>query len=162
MAGWPPRANRSPDACIRVPARERCGPFREPANGRLDTARPRRRSSPASRCPGTCQVYNNLLWSNDGAGLWLNTPDGFLSHNDFGNRGGDTPLGGIGSTHLNPHLFNPLAGNYRLAGDSPVLAISPLVLDATDLFDRPHPASGVRDVGAYAETIFTDGSELVH
>jgi len=110
---------------------------------------------------GTCQIYNSLLWSNDGAGLWLNTGHGFLSHNDFGNRGGDAPLGEIGSTHLNPHFVNPLLGNYRLAGDSPVLAISPLLIDATDLLDRPHPASGARDVGAYAETIFTDGAELV-
>jgi parallel beta-helix repeat protein len=112
--------------------------------------------------PATCQVYNNLLWSNDGAGLWLSTSSGYLSHNDFGNRGGDAPLSEIGSTHLNPHFVNPLLGNYRLAGDSPVLAISPLVIDATDLFDRPHPSGGLRDVGAYAETIFTDGNEILH
>ena len=111
---------------------------------------------------GTCQIYNNIMWSNDGAGLWLETSSGFLSHNDFGNRGGDAPVSEIGTTHLNPHFINALVGNYRLAGDSPLLAISPLVLTPTDLLDRPHPSSGARDVGAYAETIFADGGEIVN
>jgi len=115
-------------------------------------------------CSGTasCQIYNNVLWSNDGAGLWLNTTSGFLAHNDFGNRGGDAPVSEIASTHLNPHFINAPVGNYHLAGDSPLFAISPLVLTSTDLFDRPHPSSGERDVGAYAETIFADGAEIVN
>lgn len=110
----------------------------------------------------SCQIYNNIMWSNSGAGLWLQTSSAFLSHNDFGNRGGDAPLSEIGSTHVNPRFVNAALGNYRLAGDSPLLASSPLVLSAGDLFNRPHPDSGGRDIGALAETIFADGAEILN
>ncbi|MEO5624651.1 MAG: hypothetical protein ABIQ70_01425 [Dokdonella sp.] len=115
-------------------------------------------------CGGTspCQIYNNIFWSNTGAGLWLDSSGAFLAFNDYGMRGGEVPASEMHSLHVNPHFVDTLNGNYRLKGDSPVLAVSTLLLDFPDLYGRPHPASGARDIGAFADTVFTDGSEIAN
>lgn len=115
-------------------------------------------------CGGTspCQIYNNIFWSNTGAGLWLNSTGAFLAFNDLGMRSGEAPASEMHSLHVNPHFQDTFNSNYRLKGDSPVLAVSTLLLAFPDLYGRPHPTSGARDIGAFADTVFTDGSEILH
>ncbi len=94
--------------------------------------------------------------------MWLDSSGAFLAFNDYGTRGGQVPASEISSLHVNPHFLDAFNGNYRLKGDSPVLAASTLLLDFPDLYGRPHPASGARDIGAFSDTIFIDGYEGAH
>lgn len=115
-------------------------------------------------CGGTspCQIYDNIFWSNTGAGLWLDSSGAFLAFNDYVMRGGEVPASEMSSLHVNPRFVDTFNNNYRLKGDSPVLAASTLLLSFPDLYGRPHPSAGARDIGAFAETIFIDGNEGAH
>jgi hypothetical protein len=111
----------------------------------------------------TGYASNNIFWGNTRAGLELFGDAIVLVDNDYGLLGGTgTPAAGsIGNFSLDPQFINAGSGNYRLAGNSPALAVgtsSPQGgLPLTDLAGCSRPQHGGVDLGAYEETIFIDG-----
>ena len=106
-------------------------------------------------------VYANIFWQNTNFGIDLEGTAQTFKYNDYGTVTGTiTP----DSTNLStdPEFVDAAHGNYRLAGNSPLLGVYPagelggeFSIDlAGDLF--PSPLSGYYDIGAYEDTIFTD------
>ena len=80
-----------------------------------------------------------------------------LYYNDYGTRGGMTPQNEVGTLMANPQFVDAPGGNFHLAGNSPLLGVSPLLSDTLDLDGNPSPQGGKMDLGAYEETVFADG-----
>ena len=106
-------------------------------------------------------VYANILWQNTNFGIDLEGTAQTFKYNDYGTVTGTiTP----DSTNLSmdPEFVDTAHGDYRLAGNSPLLGIYPAgdlggefsVDLAGDPF--PSPLNGYFDIGAYEDTIFTD------
>lgn len=112
-------------------------------------------------CGGTtfCQVYNNIFWNNTNIGLYLGDGDAYVDFNDYGTLGGAAPMEQTGNVSVNPKFVDASAGNFHLAGDSPLLGMSPYALGGNDLDGNLLPSSGETDLGAYEETIFLDGMD---
>jgi hypothetical protein len=112
-------------------------------------------------CGGTspCRIYNNIFISNTAVGLYLGDANAEVESNDYGTLGGTAPALSAGNFSVNPKFIDPSAGNFRLAGDSPLLGVSPYVIYINDLDGNPFTthAPNKIDLGAYEETIFIDG-----
>ncbi len=107
-----------------------------------------------------CRIYNNIFWSNGGIGLYLGGANADVEYNDYGTLGGAYPPSlDIGNISVNPSFVDAAGGDFHLAGDSPLIAISPILTIGSDLDGHPFVATNGRngDLGAYAETIFIDG-----
>jgi hypothetical protein len=105
------------------------------------------------------QVLANIFWNNTKYGLFLLDNQASLDFNDYGTLGGGTPAVNLHNYSLAPHFVDASAGNFHLAGDSPLLGISSIHVGGTsyDLDGNTFPLSGFADLGAYEETVFTDG-----
>jgi hypothetical protein len=110
-------------------------------------------------CAGTtpCQIYNNIFWNNTNYGIFLGNSGAVLSHNDYGTLGGETPASDISNLSVNPQFVDSANGNFHLAANSPLLGYGTPQGTITDLDGHPYSTSGGIDLGAYAETIFSDG-----
>jgi len=108
--------------------------------------------------PGFASVEANILWQNTNYGIDMESPDYSFEYNDYGTVTGTlTP----NSTNfsVNPQFADPANGNFRLAGNSPLLGAYPAQsAPAYDLVGETYafPTNGYFDVGAYEDTIFTD------
>jgi hypothetical protein len=104
------------------------------------------------------EVFGNIFWQNTNYGIDLQGTAASFEYNDYGAVTGTiTP----NSTNLSvdPKFVDAANGNYRLAGNSPLLGVYPAQSELSfDLAgDRyPFPLLGYFDIGAYEDTIFTD------
>jgi hypothetical protein len=112
-------------------------------------------------CAGTtpCQIYNNIFWNNTNYGIFLGNSGAVLSHNDYGTLGGATPATDVGNLSVNPQFVDAAGGDFHLAANSPLLGYGTPQGTITDLDGNPYSTTGGIDLGAYSETIFTDGLE---
>jgi len=101
-------------------------------------------------------ILNNILWSNTNSGIYLTSNSYFFEYNDVGTRGGVTPVDLVGNVSVSPSFINAGNGNYRLAGDSPLLGFSPTLPQGSDADGHSNPTSGRMDLGAFETTIFID------
>lgn len=109
----------------------------------------------------TGYVLNNIFWNNTHVGVYFQTSDVALDYNDYGTAGGSTPNESSGNLSTAPKFVDGAGGDFHLAGDSPLLGISPyIVASSADPDGNALAGSGGRgDLGAYYETIFVDGFE---
>ena len=112
-------------------------------------------------CGGTspCRISNNIFITNTAIGLYLGDANADVEYNDYGTLGGVAPQLSTGNLSVNPKFIDASAGNFRLAGDSPLLGVSPQPIYINDLDGNPfttHYPNKI-DLGAYEETIFIDG-----
>jgi hypothetical protein len=108
------------------------------------------------RGDGNCELANNILWDNDNSDLNLTSSTASLDFNDIGTRtGGTVPTEDVGNLAVDPRFVDADNGDFHLAGDSPLLAASPLPLGVLDVEGHSYPVAGAQDLGAFAETIFS-------
>jgi hypothetical protein len=111
---------------------------------------------------GECEVNNNIMWGNTNIGINLHSVAATLDYNDFGTRGGGTvPSEMLGNQSVAPKFVDAAGGDYRLAANSPLLGVSPILFGGFDLGGNAYPAGGVQDVGAYEETIFSNNFDTL-
>jgi hypothetical protein len=108
--------------------------------------------------PGIAEIDANIFWQNTNYGIDMESADYSFEYNDYGTATGTlTP----NSTNfsVNPKFVDPDNGNFRLAGDSPLLGAYPAgSFSSYDLVGDhyPFPVNGYFDIGAYEDTVFTD------
>ncbi|MGA9333664.1 MAG: hypothetical protein WBV39_05240 [Rudaea sp.] len=101
-------------------------------------------------------LRNNILWDNTNFGAYFFSPNANLDFNDYGVLGGVTPSFNTHALSTMPDFVNRPGGDFHLAGDSPLLGISPdLPNICCDVEHLGVPQTGRIDLGAYEETIFT-------
>jgi len=104
----------------------------------------------------TCGVYNTIAWNNTNVGLYMDVPNS-LTCDDFGASGGTPPSFTADNLSVAPQFVDAAGGDYHLTAASPLFGRCPGEPFQYDLDDRAYPARGGTDVGAYEDTIFTDG-----
>jgi hypothetical protein len=104
-----------------------------------------------------CSIYSNIFWNNDTYGLYLGGNNANIEYNDYGTLGGNPGGSVIGNVSVAPKFIDASGGDFHLAGDSPLLGVSPRPHDLFDLDGQPYPDAGKVDLGAYEETIFIHG-----
>jgi hypothetical protein len=102
-------------------------------------------------------VDNSIFWNNTNAGIYLGNSNAQMEYNDYGTLGGAVPFTSIGNVSVSPSFVDGAGGDFHLAGDSPLLGKSPEVFNTIDPDGNHAPAGGKVDIGAYNETIFSDG-----
>ncbi len=102
-------------------------------------------------------IVNNISWANTHYGINLGSSHVQLDYNDIGTTGGTAPMSSSGNLSLNPSFIDATGGDFHLAGDSPLLGAVPQAYKSIDSDGNSSPATGKMDMGAYYETIFTDG-----
>lgn len=104
------------------------------------------------------EIYANIFWQNTNFGIDLEGTPASFEYNDYGMLTGNiTP--DATNTSQDPKFIDAANGNFRLAGNSPLLGAYPAQsARSTDLDGNPYPypALGYFDIGAYEDTIFTD------
>jgi hypothetical protein len=110
----------------------------------------------------TARLANNIFSGNGSIGLELGSATGVtVEYNDYGNRTGVTPQYDINNTLASPQFVDAAGGDFHLKGTSPLLGFSPI--DGEGGYDLDghffSENQGPIDLGAYEETIFTDGLE---
>jgi hypothetical protein len=109
---------------------------------------------------GSSSVNNNILWNNSSYGIFFSLANASFYYNDYGTLGGAAPNMGPGNVSVNPQFMNAAASDFRLSGTSALLAVSPSTASGNlDLVGNAYPAGGKADLGAYEDTVFTDGFE---
>jgi len=108
-------------------------------------------------------IADNIFWQNTSDGLFLYGTSANLYSNDYGTLGGTAPINGnytLTNLSMEPQFRNAAAGNFRLAGNSPLLGYA-IDCNAADMDLDGHalPTSYACDSGAYEETIFSDSLE---
>jgi hypothetical protein len=112
----------------------------------------------ASNPSCNCGFVNNILWNNSNIGLYLATANVNLSYNDYGTLGGSAPASSNGNLSVAPRFVDAAAGDFHLAGNSPLLEASSEVFGTWDIEGHARPGIGSRaDMGVYYETIFSYG-----
>ena len=107
---------------------------------------------------GFTSVSNNILWNNSHSDVFFSGSNVNFRYNDYFALAGATPGTMTGNLHLSPLFVNSAGGNFRLARTSPLLAASPNTdTGNSDLIGNSHPMGGNTDLGAYEETVFSDG-----
>ena len=110
-------------------------------------------------------VINNIFWGNTHAGLIIKDDSNLMQNNDWGVLGGSGSPGSGSADNLStaPLFVDRPDGNYRLAGDSPLLGkgnnAPECGLPARDLDGHPRGLHGTVDIGAYQESVFSAGFE---
>jgi hypothetical protein len=122
-----------------------------------------RNTSPAGTTGGlycggnnTCGVYDTIAWNNTHIGLYMDTANALVC-DDYGASGGTPPEYAANNVSVSPQFVDAAGGDYHLTAASPLFGLCPGEPFQYDLDDRAYPASGGTDVGAYEDTIFTDG-----
>ncbi len=110
-------------------------------------------------CGGSavCELHNCILWNNTLYGVYLGNASALLRYNDIGTRGGAIPSADDHNLSVAPQFVNASNGNFRLAGDSPLLGYAPVNGTEFDLDGHQYPLAGKIDLGPYEVTIFIDG-----
>jgi hypothetical protein len=103
-----------------------------------------------------CAVVNNIFWDNSNFGLFLTDGNVDLEYNDIGILGGSPASNDVGNVSVGPQFVDRDNGDFHLAGNSPVLALTPNPIGNFDLDGHRLPRYGHADLGAYEETIFAD------
>jgi hypothetical protein len=102
-------------------------------------------------------VYKNIFWNNTGAGLYIGNNTTQLVEDCYGTIGGTPPTGDNSPISQNPSFVDANNNNFRLAGDSPLIAYAQFLPDSgVDLDGNSPPTHGRMDLGAYYETIYID------
>ncbi len=104
-----------------------------------------------------CGVVNNIFWDNTNIGLWLGNSNVGLEYNDIGTLDGSPPDDDVGNVSVAPQFVDRDNGDFHLAGDSPLLGLTPNPIGNLDIEGHPIPRFSHADLGAYEETIFADG-----
>jgi hypothetical protein len=104
-------------------------------------------------------IDDNIFWGNTNAGLQLGSTAVTLQFNDYDMLGGLAPGTSMGNLQVNPQFVDQAGGDFRLSTGSPLLGAAPSHISLTDLQGYTFPPNGKGDIGAYAQTIFTDGFE---
>ena len=104
-------------------------------------------------------INDNIFWGNTNAGLQLGTTWVTLQFNDYGALAGLSPGTSTGNLHVDPQFVDEAGGDFHLSTGSPLLGAAPSHTLLTDLQGYGFPPNGKGDMGAYAQTIFTDGFE---
>lgn len=108
--------------------------------------------------PGcNCYVLNNIFWNNTNFGLYLSSSIVNLVYNDIGTLGGITPADESGNFSDPPQFVDAAGDDFHLKGTSPAIAASPFSSVSPDLEGHGYATGGFSDLGAYYETIFSDG-----
>lgn len=103
-------------------------------------------------------IANNIFYNNTNFGLYLGTTSVTVDYNDYGALGGATPdLSSTGNVSVDPKFVDSSHGNFHLSSSSPLLGISPITDAQFDIDFLTYPTTGKVDLGAYEDTIFTDG-----
>jgi hypothetical protein len=117
-------------------------------------------------CCGTAlsdpMIYFNIFSENTNYGLYLNGTAADLEYNDYGTLGGNTPDHDVLNTSAQPKFVDADNGDLRLSSTSPLLAYAPAnppITASKDVSGNAFPLSGKIDLGAYEDTVFTDGFE---
>jgi hypothetical protein len=110
--------------------------------------------------PNACLIYGNVFWNNTNFGLYLASTGAYLLFNDFGLRGGQAPMSEANDLDVAPHFVDSANGDFHLAGDSPLLGMSGILLPGHDLDGHVYPSTGQQDIGAYEETVFLNGFDV--
>ena len=105
-----------------------------------------------------CELANDLIWDNSNVDLYL-IEDGALYFNDIGVMAGTAPSINQHPFDVDPLFVDAAGGNFHPGDGSPVLGKSTYLDSATDddLEGHPLPLTGRTDLGAYVDTIFSDG-----
>ena len=110
---------------------------------------------------GIPDVNFSIFSHNHNTGLHLDSAGGLLYYVDCGTLGGVAPASAIGFTQADPHFVDYLANppDLHLASGSPLLAAAPssVMLSPYDIEGRAIPQRGRVDLGAYEDTVFSDG-----
>lgn len=116
----------------------------------------------------TCFVENNIFWNNTNYDVILYGDAGahggqfLLGYNDIAESFDGTPyVNEVGTLSTSPKFVSVDDENYRLDTGSPLLGASPFLKDGDDLDDKPYPTIGLTDIGAYEDTIYTDGFDVL-
>lgn len=105
-------------------------------------------------------IGNNIFWNNTTCGLRLGSSLSKLFYNDVGTICGFAPyFGSTGNVAVSPDFVDAVGGNFHLAGTSPLIGAVPTSYSSTDPEGNVSAVGGAMDMGAYYETIFTDGVE---
>lgn len=109
-------------------------------------------------CGGTatCNVFNTIAYNNSTVGMYFESP-GAVVCDDYGAIGGATPGFSSGNVSTPPMFVDSTNGDYHLSSNSPLFGLCSAGSGVPDLDDFPFPARGKEDVGAYNDTLFTDG-----
>jgi hypothetical protein len=102
-------------------------------------------------------INDNIFWGNTNAGLQLGTTFVTLQFNDYGMLAGLAPGSSTGNMQVDPQFVDEAGGDFHLSTGSPLLGAVPSHTSLTDLQGLTFPPNGKGDMGAYAQTIFTDG-----
>jgi hypothetical protein len=150
---------------------------RDSANGTIIDNNTVTRNSTAAAGASGGMGYNNLGTSGFGFAdiedniLWMNTASSFACvggcaaaafvDNDYDALDGAANIGSFNrDISADPQFRDPASGDFRLSGDSPCLAFATFRIAGYDLdghFSDDSLQQTVADLGAYVETIFTDG-----
>ena len=108
----------------------------------------------------SCIIANNIAWENAGGDFYLGNVAS-LVYNDYTTSSGATPTQLVGNVSTDPSFTEAMAGDFHLYTGSPVVGLSEYhgSYSGLDVEGKPLPTRGRVDLGAYSETIFSDGSE---
>ena len=107
---------------------------------------------------GTITLLNNILHGNTNYGADFGTSDDIdFEYNDYGTITGTPPTTMDGNLTSAPQFVDAASGDFHLATGSLLIGATPLLFNETDPDGHAMPAHGSSDIGAYFETIFTDG-----
>ncbi len=102
-------------------------------------------------------IVGNILRANTFADLELGTIAVSFQYNDYGVRVHQPPNGNVGNLQLVPNFVDDAGGDYHLSAASPLLGAMPSHTNLLDIEGHRFPLNGKGDIGAYEETIFTNG-----
>ena len=107
---------------------------------------------------GHSSVTNNILWNNSNYGIFFSLGNADFNYNDYGTLGGAAPNMGPGNVSVSPRFVNASGGDFHLSGISTLLGVSSVIESGNhDLEGNAYPLGGKADLGAYEDTVFTDG-----
>jgi hypothetical protein len=111
-------------------------------------------------CGGTatCSVFNTIAYNNSNFGMYFEIP-GAVVCDDYGAIGGAVPIVDRGNVSAPPMFVDSANNDFHLSSASPLFGLCSAGSGFPDLDDHPFPDNGKEDVGAYNDTLFTDGLE---
>lgn len=104
-------------------------------------------------------VYNNIIWGNSNCGIYLGTNNVRLDENDFGTRCGAVPLTELNNLSVPPQFVDVAGDDFHLADNSPLFATVGGYPSSADPDGNQSALHGRADMGAYFDTVFSDGVE---
>ncbi|HEX6833458.1 MAG TPA: hypothetical protein VF132_07990, partial [Rudaea sp.] len=110
----------------------------------------------------TLTILDNIFWDNGLYSLDIDSTGAFLDYNDIDASTGSAPFETVGGMSVNP-LFVDGTSDFHLQSGSPLFHVSPSGdRTAVDPEGHGYPQNGNADIGAYSDTLFTDGFDTFH